>query len=190
LILQEVGNFRVEKITLQIKGVHFMRQVVESSITEVELHLEKTNSNIFFDYNDYGLKDFPKNEFKCFKVILEKSDIDRLYLIGNFANITKDSLKVSDLVSKEEVLCDTHENRGERVKKIMEGGAQYNKGLDLLTDKDFELVLVGQNLIDGPLVLMDGSHRIIAHYLNRGDVDRVHAYVCIHSNVKKWGMHP
>lgn len=164
-----------------------MINVYEVSVDVVESHLKKHRSNILFD--NYDLPDCcPKSELKCYHVTLEKDDISRLYLVGNFNKETHGTFRLMD-ADKEIVLKRKEENRSARVTNLMTGGEQFSQGINLLEDPGFEPVLFGKDLIEGGYVFIDGTHRAIAHFFKNGTVDGMPVFICTHSKIVNYSFY-
>jgi hypothetical protein len=164
-----------------------MEAIKNIHLDQVRQLLERHNSNMRF--NNYHLPDFcPENEFQCYKVTFDDEDIDRMSLVENFKDVSNKTCKLKE-INRSAVLAQKEEDRGLRVKRLMDGGDQFERGVNLITDQGFEIVLVGRNLCKGSLLIIDGSHRAIAHYLNYGTLQGVSAFICVHNNIAKWGFY-
>lgn len=164
-----------------------MQLVKAVTVQEIEVMLTKHNSNIRL--HNYGMPDCcPENELECFKVKFEQNDLGRLYLVGNFANVTAGTCKLS-LLDAHAVQNQIAEGRSDRIRSFMSGGDEFQEGIDLLQADGFEPVLVGPNLENGKLLFIDGSHRAIAHFICHGNLNEVRAYACIHPNFKKYSLY-
>lgn len=156
-------------------------------ISEVELHLANHHSNIRF--NNYGMPNCcPKEEIVCYKVILDENDTNRICLVGNFRNVTNNTGRLSD-IDRLAVLVQETENRGKRVNDFLHGRNEGEAGIDLIGNNNFAPVLVGIDLNEGPLVLIDGSHRSIAQCIRNGSMQGVPAYICMHPNMINYGFY-
>jgi hypothetical protein len=164
-----------------------MKIISEVPVTEVESVLAKHNSNVRFDNYDMP-KCCPLDDFKCFKIRLEPGDIDRLYLVGNFAKVTAGTCKIIN-VDQAAVLKQEAEGRSARLNTLMNGDDHFKKGVNLLEDEGFEPVLVGKALEKGSLLFIDGSHRAIGHFIRLGNLLDIEVYVCIHANIVNYSLY-
>jgi hypothetical protein len=170
-----------------------MKNPQQVPIKVVEDHLERFGSGLRFDIEGYhyGLKDLAKDDWICYRALVEKADEDRIVMAGNFDHITNNTRKLAHLVDLDIILKEEYEDRGKRIKTIIEGGDGYESGLDLLRDKGYEIVFVGEDLNSGPLFMMDGTHKMIAHYLTHGKgLVSVPCYLCIHPKIRSWSWFP
>lgn len=150
--------------------------VSEVSISEVQRHEEATAANARLDRYDLN-RHCPTSEFRCLRVLLEQSDTDRLFLLGCFVERTTGrTCRIRDV--------ELDPANSHRVASFV------NAGVDLRSRAGLELVLVCRELYDAPLVIIDGNHRAIAHYLTQGSMQSVPAYVCVHQAISQWGFVP
>lgn len=161
-----------------------MLDIREANILEIQ-HLENfTNASVRI--GNHCMEDYaPTSEFLFYRVILEKSDTDRMFVLFE-TGLTKQTLgqtcRLKDIVSSSENI--------ERVKQAINGGNSFSKGVDLKSDPNMELELVASELYNVPLTIIDGNHRAIAHYIIHGSVQGVPAYICVHKNISKWPYIP
>jgi hypothetical protein len=164
-----------------------MELITQVSFIEVENVLNKHDSNIRF-YNYDMPECCPSNEFLCYKVKLQESDIDRLYLVGNFHNVTSGTCKIKN-VDAHAVQSQEAEGRSMRLESLMNGGHKFQNGINLLDNDGFEPVLVGNDLYNGKVLFIDGSHRAIAHFIKHGNLSAIEVYVCIHPNIVNYSFY-
>ncbi len=62
--------------------------------------------------------------------------------------------------------------------------------VDLRRQMDLEPILVTNDAYSGPLIAIDGNHRLTAHYLRHQSVDAVNVFVAVHQNILMWGFVP
>jgi hypothetical protein len=150
--------------------------VSEVNILEVQRHEEATAANARL--GGYKMDTHcPMNEFQCFRVLLEQSDTDRLFLLGQFAGrTTGQTCRIRDVKLSAADLS--------RVASFT------TAGVDLRSHVGLELVLVCRELYDAPLIIIDGNHRAIAHYLAQRRMQSVPAYVCLHRAISQWSYVP
>lgn len=127
------------------------------------------------------------NEFLCYKVKVQESDFNKLYLVGNFHNVTSGTCKLKD-VDADAVQNQEAEGRSMRLESLMNGGQKFQNGISLLYNNGFEPVLVG-NDFNGKLLFTDGSHRAIAHFIQHGNLNDIEVYVCIHPNIVNYSFY-
>ena len=150
--------------------------VGEADITEVQRHEQATVANARL--GGYGMDAHcPMNEIRCYRVMLESSDLDRLFVLQDFATHTPNrTCRLRDVVPSTASL--------QRVASFA------TAGVDLRTHAGLELLLVGIGLDGGSLVAIDGNHRMIAHYLTQGSVDGVPAFIGVHPAMNRWPFVP
>jgi hypothetical protein len=150
--------------------------VSEVNISEVQRHEEATAANARLGRYEMGIH-CPANEFLCFRVLLEQSDTDRLFLLGDFAERTTDrTCRIRDVK-----LC---------AADLPRVASFVTARVDLRSQAGLELVLVCRELHKAPLIIIDGNHRAIAHYLTQGSMLSVPAYVCVHQAISQWPFVP
>jgi len=152
-----------------------MQILKEVEVEVVQKHEMEIKANARLGGYDLD-KYCPLSEFKAFRVCLERVDADRLYLLSQFAEYTKaQTCKLLD------ALPETASNP--RV-------ATFISRIDLRSAVKLELVIISVNARRGPLVIIDGNHRAIAHWLTHKCIHGVPAYVCEHPNVNQWPFLP
>ena len=148
----------------------------EVEISEVQRHEEATAANARL--GGYGMDAHcPTNDFRCFRVLLEQGDADRLFVLADFsAQTTAQSCRMRDLVPGAVALP--------RVASFV------TAGVDLRSRTGLELVLVCGALHDTPLIVIDGNHRAIHQFLTQGSMQGVRAYACVHRDISQWPFVP
>jgi hypothetical protein len=155
-----------------------MKDIIQIEYEKLKKFEHKIDGNVKIGGYDMD-KICPVSEGKCYKVTLEDSDLDRVYLLRDptFTNLTKNrDYRFSDLqdVAREEA----------RVKHLLE------KNIDLSVNSDWAPVFVCPDIGNGALIAIDGNHRLMAHFLLRGSIANLMAYVYVHENILQWGFIP
>ena len=153
-----------------------MQNLEEVSVSVVQAFEQAINSNARID--SYGLEKLcPVREYKAFKVKLEAHDIGRLYLLGEFVKHT---------AGHTGLVADILPAMGYNPRVLQFTATTF----DLRAAAGKELVIVTPDERTGPLVVIDGNHRVIAQQLNYHTVEGILAYVCSHARVIEWGFVP
>ena len=120
-------------------------------------------------------------DFKCFEVRLEEYDINRLFIIyeKNLAPLTSgSSCRLIDIIPEKA-------KEVERVKSFL------NDSFNLLEKTEFEPILVGWDIQESPLIIIDGNHRVISHYIKNNNITDLIVFVCINNqDLKSWMFVP
>lgn len=152
--------------------------VEEVDIATVQRHEETTASNARL--GGYHMdRHCPTSEFRCYRVQLERSDEDRLFLLGltEFTNQTRgQSCRLRDVLPTASAI--------QRVASFS------SVAVDLRSRPGLELVLVAAELRNAPLIAIDGNHRAMAQFLTYGTVEGVPALVCAHQAIGQWHFVP
>jgi hypothetical protein len=158
-----------------------MEIVGEVNVLEIQQHEAATEANVRL--GGYRMDECcPTSEFKCCRVRLEHGDLDRLFVLGDFAKYTKGkSCRLQDVTQDAEKL--------EKVASFMHGDGRRGS-VDLCSATGLELLIVCRELQDAPLIIYDGCHRAIAQYLKYRSMSGVPAYVCVHPAIDLWGYVP
>jgi hypothetical protein len=148
------------------------------SIEEIRQLENSTNANIRI--GSYGMDSVsPTEEIFFYYSRLQPEDISRIYLLNDFRHCTnQESCRLSDLHERALVTA------MERVPQLAE-----NK-IDLRNVVHKEPVLVGVDLHQGGLTVIDGNHRLMAHYLRHGSVESVGVILAIHRSIVNWAFIP
>lgn len=144
-------------------------------------HLEhRTNANVRI--GSYNMDCFcPIYEMQFVHMELTWADLSRMFLLWEptFIQHTKfQSCKLDEITSSAESMAMQRRSPGD-VNMI-----------DLTMSAGLEPVLVTDSLEHGPLVAIDGNHRLTAHYARRATIDGVKVYVGIHDNMLEWQFVP
>lgn len=145
-------------------------------LAEVQRHEQATAANARL--GGYGMGTHcPLDQIRCNRVVLESGDLDRLFVLQDFA-------------------AQTH-NKTCRLRDVMPGAVNLNRVasfttacVDLRTHAGLELVLVSHGWDGTPLIAIDGNHRMIAHYITQCSVDGVPAFVGVHPAMNRWPYIP
>ena len=132
-------------------------------------------------------KHCPLREFECFNCKLEADDVERLFLLGQFAKHT------TNLTGKtKDIEFDTlSEHSKARVQSFLAPVKESGfRPLDLPQSPELALVVVTSDLENAGFTTIDGNHRSIAHYLQTKSMDGVPVFICVHPNISKWGYVP
>jgi hypothetical protein len=153
-------------------------RVIESvSLSVVQQHELATGANI--NLGGYHMdRCCPLPEFRTFKVALDSDDIDRLFILWDFAQYTAGhTCQLKDVLP-------LAESEGRVAPFIRDA-------VDLRTRHDRAIQIVSDAETGRPLVVIDGNHRAIAQYLMYRTVHDVPAFLCIHPKIGEWsGMPP
>lgn len=116
-------------------------------------------------------------EFVVSSVLLEHSDIDRIFLLGSYSKYTKNgSCKLT------ETLAAIHDDP--KVQGFI------SDVIDLTVNPELAIIIVTTEAECGALVITDGNHRAIAHYLQNQTIDGVPAFVCANPCIGQWEFIP
>lgn len=150
--------------------------VEEVDLFEVQRHELATEANAKIGGYRMDLH-CPMHEFRCYRAVLESSDLNRLFVMQDFASLTVDNTcRLRDVMPIAGNLA--------RVKSFT------TSNIDLRLRDGLELMLVGSELFGAPLTAIDGNHRMIAQYLTYYNVNGVSAYICIHPAMSLWPYVP
>jgi|TARA_R110002124_G_scaffold153408_2_gene320468 hypothetical protein len=121
----------------------------------------------------------PLGEVECFKLVLEESDIQRVFLCTapDFATYTKNqSFRLIDT-------CEAARN-DPTVSCLL------SKNVDLSKSNKWAPVFISPNYDKGSLVAFDGNHRLMAHFLMHEGTKGVQAFLLVHQNTIDWPWFP
>lgn len=119
----------------------------------------------------------PLHEFKIARCLLETGDIQRLFAVMDFAKYTEQSsCRLAALLPNADA------DGG--VARFMADNVDLRRWLGL------ELIIVSMNAEHGPLLIIDGNHRAIAHHRLHRTIEGVAAFVCEHPRVNDWNRMP
>jgi hypothetical protein len=153
-----------------------MKIIEPVSVEVVQAHEVETDSNARLCTYDMPIK---LGEVKALRATLDANDLARLFLlgIGGFDVLTKDrTWRVADLLPTAWTI--------DRMKSFV--GAK----MDLRQRPDLAVVIATANAESGPLVLIDGNHRAMAHFLSHRTVEDLPAFVCEHDGFRQWPYVP
>jgi len=168
---------RRENRRVTLEGARKEMDILESvDVSDVQAHEAATHANV--KLGGYHMdRCCPLSEFKAFKVRLEASDIDRLFLLNcGFAPDT--------------------EGKTCRLRDVLPGVVSHERVRNVIdkacfpVSPDQAILIVSPDEKCGPLTIYDGNHRAIAQYLMQRTVHDVVAYVCVHSRISEWGYVP
>jgi hypothetical protein len=153
-----------------------MLDVREVDVSEIQRHEEATEADVRL--GGEGMDACCRtSEFRCFRGVLEQSDVDRLFLLPGFKDVTTGaSCRIRDLIPDAATL---------------ERSLQFvSEKVDLRSQHGLALVLVCEDLHTAPFIIIDGNHRAIAQYFTHGGLQDVYAYVCVHQALSQWSVVP
>lgn len=152
--------------------------VRNSSLDEIQAHEFATGANARL--GGYGMDEHcPLAEIVCMHVTLSECDLQRLFVLPDFRKHTRNhSCQLVDV------------NDSALTAAMERQPVEMQNELDLTTRTRLELVLVGTDVNERPLVTVDGNHRLLAHYIRHHSVDGVPAYIGIHPNMYNWRFVP
>ena len=150
----------------------------EVDITTVQRHEQATTSNVRL--GGYQMdRHCPTSEFRCYRIQLEQTDEDRLFLLGltEFFDQTRgQSCRLLDVLPA-----------ASTIKRV---ASFCSHVVDLRSRLGLELVLVTTNPHCAPLIAIDGNHRAMAQFLTHGTFESVPAFVCVHPAIGQWHFVP
>lgn len=149
-----------------------------ASLDEIQAHEIAMEANACL--GGYGMDEHcPLAEIVCMHVALSECDLKRLFVLPDFRKHTRNHS------------CRLVDADDSALAVAMEGqpSGTHNE-LDLTTRNQLELVLVGTDLNERPLIAVDGNHRLLAHYIRHRSIEGVPAYIGIHPNMYNWSYVP
>lgn len=150
--------------------------IVETVSLDVLQANEKfTDANIRLGGYDMD-KVCPNEDFRILRVLLQDSDLDRLFVLGMYHEVTKDgSCLLKDTLpvalSKDRVASFKRDN------------------IDLRTSSQLAPLMVARTE-KGPLTLYDGNNRMLWQRLTHGSIEGIAAFVSIHPKINLWKYIP
>ncbi|QEL20420.1 hypothetical protein [Limnoglobus roseus] len=153
-----------------------MHAIVDSNLVSLRAHERTRGANMTL--GGYHMSEvIPTEEFVIRRGLLDQADGDHLYLISQFLPFTLGRTGLA-----RDVLRDP-----------APGGIDLAKaagitvaGIDLRTSPGYEPVIVTASVARGPLLVIDGHHRLTAHILAGRPLDGVVVYVCEHHRLMDW----
>lgn len=163
-----------------------MKSKEEVDIQKVKTHEEITHSNC--KVGTYGMDEHcPLAEFQFYCATLEANDVDRLYLLGEFAKHTNNL--TGKLKHVTNIGMDS--KRIERINSFINPPSDSSLNpIDLRENSNLELIIVTPDIDMGPFTIIDGNHRAIAQWQRFKSIDGIRAYVCVHPEILKWPYIP
>lgn len=155
-----------------------MKIIESASLETLRSHEQATGANVRLGGYHMDLV-CPTSEFQLLRVTLDDSDLTRLFLLGitEFAEYTAArSCRVPDLLPE--------------AGQVGRVASFVRDKVDLPARADLALLIVSPDPRAGPLVLTDGNHRVMAHYLTHHNVQGVPAFVCVHPKIRGWNFMP
>lgn len=159
-----------------------MRIVNKAEIAAIQNHLRILNTGVKLDRND--LPSLNDGRWRGYKVILDSADLDRVILWWENQDYTRNkTCRVIDLLPCAKTLA--------RVQSFIVGNdAKRLLPLDLRSADGMELCVIADSLDGDFLYVIDGNHRLIAHWLQGRHLDGVATYVAVHDGLKNWAYIP
>ena len=79
----------------------------------------------------------------------------------------------------------------ERIQSFIEGNAATGlRPLDLASAGGMEIVLVADSIQAGILYVIDGNHRLIAHWLQGRELEGIPVLLAVHERIGSWAYIP
>jgi hypothetical protein len=150
-----------------------MRNLERVDLSVVQERERSTQANI--RVGGYHLP--APTEFLTHRGFLEDSDLDRLFAIPEMGKNTHGN---SCLIKDVHVTATSDP----RVLQFMA------PAIDLRSAANLEVLLFTVDPETWPLVVGDGNHRLMAHFLSHKTIADVPAFVCSHPSVAIWGFSP
>lgn len=150
-----------------------MRGIEPVALSDIQSHEEATGANVRLG----GYQMPPAAEFETYRATLELGDAPKLFLLSDFGKHTKASTyRLMD------VLLSASDNP--RVAPFIRDGR------DLRAIPDLAVLVISERRDGRPLIIYDGNHRIIAHWLMHGAVQDIPVFFCVHPAIIQWGHVP
>lgn len=152
-----------------------MKIIQEVPLSKVRTLEKIREANFCLGGYDMKVKD---DEWKCYRGVLEDSDLDRLFLLNelDFGQFTNNTHLLKNLLEGARNL--------ERVQSFIA------KSFDLRIHRDYEPILVTINKEKASLIAIDGNHRLMSHYLQYKSIFEVPVYIGEHDTIIKSGHIP
>ena len=121
----------------------------------------------------------PIEEGHCYQIKLNERDTNHLFLLREptFKNLTRDK---NYLLS--EIIDD--------VKKLDRVKYWLDNKLDLRLSPNWSPIFVCPDTDCGPIVTIDGNHRLMAHFHQYKTIEGLFGYLFVHPNIQKWDFIP
>lgn len=128
----------------------------------------------------YGMDNLcPIEEGHCYQIKLQENDTNRLFLLGEttFKSLTYDkNYRLSDIIDD--------------VKNLVRVKHWIDYKLDLRISVEWSPIFVCPDTNSGPIVTIDGNHRLIAHFHQHNTIEGLLGYLFVHPNIQQWGYIP
>jgi len=115
----------------------------------------------------------------CYQIKLQKDDINRVFLLGEttFTSLTPDkNYRLSDIIDD--------------VKNLNRVKYWIDYKLDLRISKEWSPIFVCPDINSGPIVTIDGNHRLMAHFHEHNSIEGLFGYIFVHPNIQQWDFIP
>ena len=149
-----------------------------ASLEEVRKHESVIGANLCI--GGYHMDSVcPTDDIRFFHGLLDTNDTSRVFVLPDFqVHTAQNSCRIADALPTAESVA------------LERQAAGASNSLDLTTREHLELMLVGACLEDLPLIVIDGNHRALAHYMRFGNLDRVPVFIGIHRAMFAWAHVP
>jgi hypothetical protein len=148
------------------------------AIETVQAHEQQTGANVRL--GGYHMDVIcPTKAFQLFRATLDESDLGRLLLLGipEFAVCTvRGSWRMADLLPNAAIVP--------RVASFIKDK------VELPSRADLALLIVAADAHSGPIIIIDGNHRAMAHYATHKSIQGIPAFVCTHAKIRGWSFVP
>jgi len=150
------------------------------ALAEIQSHEERTGANVRL--GGYKMNTHcPTSEIQCFHIELNDLDLERLFLLWEptfIPHTHNRTCRLCDVTPTAEAMAMERRSVGEK------------NLVDLTAGTGNEPVLVTSDLTHGPLIAIDGNHRLTAHFVRHRRVGGVRVYVGVHAKVLGWHFIP
>ena len=155
-----------------------MRIVNEVELATIQAHLCRLKTGVMLDRHD--LPSLDDGRWRGYKVLLDSADLDRVFLWWQNEVYTRNrTCRVIDLLPSASALG--------KVQSFIVGSVSHGLfPLDLRAADGMELCVVSNSLDDAFLYVIDGNHRLIAHWLQGRHLENVPAYLAVHDDLSTW----
>lgn len=147
---------------------------------EIRSHEELTKANVRFGSYDMDQLS-PPGDFQFFHCQLCDVDLERLFLLWEqtfIPHTRNNSCKLADMLPT--VASMTLARRPSSVQKPP----------NLAKDVGMEPVLVTTDILHGPLITIDGNHRLADHYAHHHHIEGIKVFVGVHWRILDWMFIP
>jgi hypothetical protein len=137
---------------------------------EIARHEQRTKASVQF--GSYNMsRHAPRDEIKYFHLELSDGDLNRLFLLWESTFIPhtlNNSCRLTDVTPTAASMAMARCPPGGKI------------SVDLTSSTGQEPILITTDLNCGPLITIDGNHRLTAHYLRHRRVDGVKVFLGVH----------